>query len=155
MNGSKPVCVLTCEHGSDLYRKSVDLRDRVLRRPLGLSFSVDSLDREDRDIHCAATDSSGRVLGCLVLSKADGSTFRMRQVAVEPAMQSSGIGTSLVAFSEEICRFQQMNRILLHAREEAIPFYLRLGYRTVGPPFYEVSLPHMRMEKVIPDHAKK
>jgi len=39
--------------------------------------------------------------------------------------------------------------MVLHAREAAIPFYLRLGYELEGEPFTEVGIPHRRMVKLL------
>ena len=39
--------------------------------------------------------------------------------------------------------------LTLHARETAVAFYLRLGYRVVGEPFVEVTIPHRTMEKLL------
>jgi predicted GNAT family N-acyltransferase len=37
--------------------------------------------------------------------------------------------------------------MVLHARETAVPFYLKLGYEVVGGQFEEVGIPHFKMEK--------
>jgi predicted GNAT family N-acyltransferase len=41
------------------------------------------------------------------------------------------------------------SRIMLHARETAIPFYQKLGYEVTGEPLTEVGLPHRIMEKLL------
>jgi predicted GNAT family N-acyltransferase len=40
---------------------------------------------------------------------------------------------------------------LMHcnARKTAVPFYLQLGFETVGEEFEEVGIPHFRMQKTI------
>lgn len=139
------VCLEQAEHGSPLYNETITLRDRVLRRPLGLSFSPDDLARESGDIHCAARDRSGRLCGCLVLTPQENGAIRMRQVAVDPELQRSGIGSILVLWSENVARQGGYESMILYARETAVPFYLRLGYRVEGEEFTEVSIPHRIM----------
>ena len=39
------------------------------------------------------------------------------------------------------------NMMTLHAREQAMPFYLKMSYKIFGDRFEEVSIPHFRMEK--------
>jgi predicted GNAT family N-acyltransferase len=39
--------------------------------------------------------------------------------------------------------------MILHAREAAVPFYLKLGYALAGEPFEEVGIPHRAMEKTL------
>jgi predicted GNAT family N-acyltransferase len=40
-------------------------------------------------------------------------------------------------------------RMVLHARETAVPFYKVLEYNIVGDRFEEVGIPHFRMEKAL------
>jgi ribosomal protein S18 acetylase RimI-like enzyme len=71
----------------------------------------------------------------------------MRQVAVAPGMQGQGIGRKLVEYAEEFARDGGFDLMLLHARETAVPFYEKLGYRRLGQRFEEVTLPHWAMVK--------
>lgn len=149
-------------HGSDDYRCTVALRERILRFPLGLSFSPEELERESADIHVAvfdqasvsATDAESdqarrhsRCLACLVLTPLARGSFKMRQVAVDVAFQRSGLGTFLVRRAEEIAGSLGAGMIFCHAREPVVPFYQRLGYVVVGEWFEEVGIPHRRMER--------
>ncbi len=43
----------------------------------------------------------------------------------------------------------KFDKITLHARKNAVPFYLALGYKIIGEEFEEVGLPHFEMEKNI------
>lgn len=138
-------CLQTIEHGSEVYQQMIELRRRVLRTPLGLDFSTEDLESERDDTFCCALSREGMVAGCLVLSKVDESTLRMRQVAVEPALQGNGIGRVLVRYSEEVSRTSAIDTIVLHARADVVEFYQRLGYEVVGDQFEEVSIPHFRM----------
>ena len=133
-------------YGSDEYQATVDLRRRVLRSPLGLDFASEQLDAEIDDVHLAYLEG-GRVLACLVLSQVDPGVLRMRQVAVEEALQRRGLGLALVEAAEIAAKEGGFSKMTLHAREAAIPFYLRLGYQIVGERFVEVGLPHRAMEK--------
>jgi predicted GNAT family N-acyltransferase len=135
-------------HGSSEYDRTLDLRMRVLRAPLGLVFDAKDLAREAGDLHLAAFDS-GRLIACLVLTPQTGSAIKMRQVAVEPDRQGSGIGRRLVEGSEEVAREHGYREMVLNARDSAVPFYLHLGYQLVGEPFIEVTIPHRRMRKLL------
>jgi len=124
------------------------LRRRVLRLPLGLDFSEEQLRKEVGDIHLVALFQE-QVVGCLVLSPLSDRSVQMRQVAVEPAWQGCGIGRRLVELSEATAAEKGFAEIVLHARETAIEFYLKQGYRVRGEPFVEVTIPHREMFKVI------
>jgi predicted GNAT family N-acyltransferase len=141
--------MITCrwiEHGSSEYGDVVQLRRRVLRLPLGLDFTEAQLAAELADHHLAAYDGDALV-GCLLLTDRGDSVVQMRQVAVEPSRQGQGIGAQLVKASEEKARALKYARMILHARDTAVPFYEKLGYTCVGEPFIEVNIPHREMER--------
>jgi GNAT superfamily N-acetyltransferase len=140
-------------HGSAEYWAFVDLRDAVLRRPLGLEFSAEELAAEKDSLHVACYRGR-RLVGGLVLRPLGdggegGGEIRMRQVAVDPAMQGQGIGTVLVEYAEVLARKLGYQRMVLHARETAVAFYEKLGYSRLGDLFEEVTIPHWAMEKVL------
>jgi predicted GNAT family N-acyltransferase len=151
-------------HGSPEYAAAVELRRRVLRLPLGMDFSAAELAAEVDQFHFGIWDGE-ELVGCLSLvrngpsrlvSNRDegsvGSTeiiqwesqFKMRQVAVSPDRQRQGIGKRLVEAAEA---FVDTGEISLHAREVAVAFYESMGYTTVGEPFLEVGILHMKMTK--------
>jgi predicted GNAT family N-acyltransferase len=133
------------EHLSPAYWETVGLRHDVLREPLGLRFSDEELRAEGGSWHLAAY-SNGALVACMVL-KPLGLSVKMRQVATAQAQQRKGYGQQLVAFAEGLSRQRGGTRMELHARLTAVPFYERLGYHCVGEQFFEVGIPHFRMEK--------
>jgi N-acetylglutamate synthase-like GNAT family acetyltransferase len=128
------------------YREMVELRRKVLRIPLGLDFTPDQLSAEAGDPHLVAIQD-GRIVGCLLLTARGEHIVQMRQVAVVPELQGSGIGALMVVESERKARELGFARMILHARDVAVGFYERLGYGRVGEPFIEVSIPHQEMGK--------
>ncbi len=133
-------------HGSPDYQALVALRRRVLRLPLGLDFTPGQLAGEAADLHLGAWEED-RLQGCLLLTDRGGGVVQMRQVCVEPELQRSGVGMALVRESEAEARRRGFRQMILHARDTAVGFYLRLGYAAVGGPFVEVSIPHQEMTK--------
>ncbi len=136
------------DHGSKDYWKMVELRSQILREPLGLTFSIDELEKEKDDILIVAFEED-ELLGCCVLSILDRTTFRLRQMAVLQNYQRRGIGASLLNYVENIARDRGCIKIMMHARLTAIGFYERMGYTVVGKPFEEIGLQHRYMEKTI------
>lgn len=133
-------------YGSAEYEASFDLRRRVLREPLGLIPGPDERAEEARLIHLGAFQDA-RLVGCLMLHDLGAGDVRMRQVAIEADRQGAGIGKQLVRFSEDVARQRGFRKMVLHARDTAVPFYDRLGYARRGEPFIEVTIPHLTMEK--------
>lgn len=136
------------DFGSTEYFQSLGLRYEVLRRPLGLHFDAGDLKKEFQEIHIAAFVEN-QIVGCLILSEItnDNLIFKMRQVAVDDKFQRLGIGKQMVAFSENISKLILKEKIELHARKSAVPFYLSLNYHQVGEEFLEVNIPHYKMFK--------
>jgi N-acetylglutamate synthase-like GNAT family acetyltransferase len=134
------------DHGSKEYEKMVQLRHLILRQPLGLSFSKEELEKEKDNILIGAFDEDD-MLGCCMLTKIDDSTLQVRQMAVNNNLQGKGIGASIMAFAENLSRDKGYKKLIMHARNTAIGFYEKFGFKVKGGEFIEVNLPHHVMEK--------
>jgi predicted GNAT family N-acyltransferase len=134
------------DHGTKEYQQMVNLRYEILRKPLGLKFAPEELEREKEDILIGAFDEEV-LLGCCLLTREQGYTMRLRQMAVPNSMQGKGIGRALMIFAENITRDMGYKRLVMHARKTAVGFYEKLGYKTKGAEFVEVTIPHFIMEK--------
>ena len=134
------------DHGSPEYQQMVQLRNDILRKPLGLSFTQEELAKEKDEILIAAFEDE-KMLGCCMLVKSGGSTVRLRQMAVLNNLQGKGIGRALMQFAENIARDLGYKKLTMHARVTAVGFYEKLGYEVVGDMFEEVTIQHNSMEK--------
>ncbi len=133
-------------HGSKDYEQMVKLRYEIMRKPLGLSFTEEELKKEKDDILIGAFEED-EIIGCCLLTRVDADCTRLRQMAVQKNRQGLGIGESMMQFAENIARDRGFKKIVMHARETAIGFYERYGYKTKGDEFIEVNIPHRVMEK--------
>ena len=52
------------DYGTEEYKQMVNLRNEILRKPLGLSFTAEQLDKEKEDILIGAFDDD-EMLGLL------------------------------------------------------------------------------------------
>lgn len=136
------------DHGSFEYQQMVQLRTDILRKPLGLTFTPEELEKEKEEILIAAFEEE-KMLGCCMLIKSDPGVVRLRQMAVLNNLQGKGIGRALMQFAENIARDLGYRKITMHARKSAIGFYQKLGYQPSGDEFQEVTLPHYVMEKAL------
>jgi Acetyltransferases len=134
------------DHGSREYQQMVQLRNDMLRRPLGLTFTPEELEKEKDEILIGAFEEE-KMLGCCMLIKQDPATVRLRQMAVLNNLQGKGIGRALMQFAENIARDRGFHKITMHARKTAVGFYEKLGYRVCGEEFEELTIPHYIMEK--------
>ncbi|PWT72866.1 MAG: GNAT family N-acetyltransferase [Bacteroidetes bacterium] len=134
------------DHGTAEYHQMVKLRNEMLRKPLGLHFDDDELDREKNDLLIGAFED-GKILGCCLLTKVDDKTMRLRQMAVPNNLQGKGIGRALMVFAENLARDLGYKMLIMHARKTAVGFYQKLGYAIEGDEFVEVTIPHFEMVK--------
>lgn len=134
------------DHGSKEYQQMIDLRNDILRKPLGLSFNKEELDREKEDILIGAFDDE-KILACCLLTKMDGSTCKLRQMAVQNSQQGKGIGATMMNFAENVARDRGFRIMAMHARKTAAGFYEKLGYKVASDEFQEVTIPHYVMQK--------
>jgi GNAT superfamily N-acetyltransferase len=130
------------------YLLSLILRYKILRIPLGLTFSKDDLAKDKNDIHIGAFDSDV-MLASLILTDHGDHTMKMRQVAVDDRHQGLGIGRQLVQYADNYAREKGYRLIHCHARDTAKSFYLKLGYKVVGDDFTEIGIRHYYMEKLL------
>ena len=131
------------------YPQVFELRDALLRKPIGLSLKDEDLSADANDIILAA-EHNGTIVGCVMLCPPDTSgTVKLRQMAVAESEQGTGVGRMLVEGAEQALKNKGNKKIKLHARVTAEGFYKRLGYITVSDVFTEVGIPHVVMEKVL------
>ncbi len=134
------------DHGTPEYHQMVKLREDILRRPLGLGFTPEELESEKDNMLIAAFEDE-QMLGCCMLVEEQPGTVRLRQMAVLNNLQGKGIGRALMSFAENIARDRGYKILRMHAREHAIGFYEKVGYKVSGDKFVEVTIPHYVMEK--------
>lgn len=134
------------DYGSYEYQQMVKLRDDILRKPLGLSFTPEELEKEKDNMLIAAFEDD-LMLGCCMLVEEPPSGIRLRQMAVLNDLQGKGIGRALMNFAENLARDRGFRAVTMHARKNAVGFYEKMGYRVTSTEFTEVNIPHFVMEK--------
>ena len=84
------------------------------------------------------------------LDKVDENTCQARFVAVESHLQGKGYGKKIMQAIEHEATKLNYTKLILHARDYALPFYEKLGYSLVGPSYklFDV-LQHFEMFKVL------
>lgn len=133
---------------SENYQKSIALRYKILRKPLGMVFTQEQLAEEYNQFHFVAKKEE-LIIGVIVMQILPQKVAKMRQVAIDEDFQKMGVGTKMITHIEEWCKSKGLCKITLHAREKAIPFYQKLNYHIVGEPFFEIGILHSIMEKKI------
>jgi predicted GNAT family N-acyltransferase len=148
MNENNELQIKMIDYHSKDYSQEQELRNRVLRKPMGMSLYDENLEAEQHDVHIGAY-IQGTLAGVLILTKLNTADIKMRQVAVDVAFRGRKTGTELVHFAEEYSKEKGFSTMVLHARKTAVGFYEKLGYETVGEEFLEINIPHFNMRKCL------
>lgn len=135
------------------YQQVWELREEILRKPLGLSLRNEDLSRDAINAIFIA-EHEGKVIGCVFMEPLDKKEIQLRAMAVYNKWQGKGVGRLLVQAAEEYTWQEGFDKIILHARKVVMGFYKSLGYDAFGDQFIEVGIPHLMMEKKRPDKAK-
>lgn len=128
------------------YKEVFELREEVLRVPIGLSLYDEDLSDEVNDYIIIAKEDQ-KVLACLILTPIDEETIQLRQMAVQNDLQGQGFGKAIVRYAEQFAWEHNFDAIILHARMVAKGFYEKMNYEQVGDEFTEVGIPHVVMVK--------
>jgi predicted GNAT family N-acyltransferase len=139
-----PVTIISVKH--PLYTQVLELRDRILRQPIGLSIAHDDISDEVNQVIFVATDEE-TLQGCVLMKQIDAQTVKLRQMAVDTHLQGKNIGKMLLEAAELYAHQRGIKKMDLHARKYAEGFYLKCGYNSQGDEFVEVGIPHVFMSK--------
>jgi predicted GNAT family N-acyltransferase len=134
--------------GTTDYERERRLREDVLRRPLGLSLKDDGA-AEERQLHFGLFQGADELVACVIAAPISASEARIRQMAVAPAHQGSGLGRRLLAEVERRLRERGFRQLTMSARSTAVGFYEKMGYRTEGDEYVSVTVPHVRMIRTL------
>ncbi len=136
---------------SSYYPQVLQLRNRILRIPIGLNLFDEDLSDEVNQFTVIIMKEE-RVIACLLLKIAGKGVVKLRQMAVDEAFQRTGMGSMLIGYAENFCVLNDYFTVELHARLSALDFYIKSGYQIVGEEFMEVGIPHVRMAKNLKTH---
>ena len=129
------------------WEQYYDLRYRILREPFNQPRGTEKNEGDETGIHFAYFEND-RILAIARLDLQENQQAQVRFVAVEADLQGTGIGKKIMEAVEEHSKTRGVRKIILHARDYALPFYLRLNYILVEPSYklFDV-LQHFLMEK--------
>jgi GNAT superfamily N-acetyltransferase len=156
----RPEAIRICSsHGAEQLDVVRHLRYEVLRRPLGMPFEATLFDGDDLPStqHLIAFDDiafddiafddiafdRSRPLGCLTLLIPDSSMVapdprpikvQLRGMAVLDRAQGRGIGSRMLCEVHQLASRRGWH-LWCNARQSAVPFYAKNGWRIQGEPF--------------------
>lgn len=126
------------------------LRWQVLRAPWKQPQGSEMDDIETACFHIMAVDKENNVIAVARLQNNTASEFQIRYMAVSETMKCQGIGSALMHTMEQHARTSSAKKIILDAREPAVGFYKKLGYKIKDKGYLLFGeIQHYRMEKTL------
>lgn len=130
------------------YEAALELRYRLLREPLGLTFTKEDIAAEADQKHLGLYDGE-RIIGNLTIVDKGGDTLKLRQFAIDSEYQGKGLSYILMEAAEQYAKAHGYKKVSGHARKSVVPIYIKMGYSIVGEEFEEVTIPHLEIEKML------
>lgn len=138
----------------DEWTQYYQLRWQILRKPWGEKQGSEQDTYEKQSIHKMVTNDQNEVLAVGRLEKVDKYQGRVRFMAVSENAQGQGLGQQIINALEQQASQLGLSEITLNARESAVGFYQKLGYKTVKfshTLFNEIK--HYTMVKKLSGHS--
>ena len=129
------------------FTRYYKLRWRVLRAPWGEPEGSEVDEIEDQCFHVMAMEN-GTAVGVGRLQYNSTREAQIRYMAVAKEREGNGIGRMIVDALEKEAADKNVNTIMLDAREPAVGFYQKLGYRVEEKSYVLFDeIQHYRMRK--------
>ncbi len=125
------------------------LRYEVLREPWNQPTGSEVLNDEEIAIHAMLVENNA-VLAVARLHEAERGVGQVRCVAVAANQQGKGLGKLVMQYLENEAQRIGMREIILEARENAVPFYEKIGYSIIKKSYLLFGeIQHYTMRKEI------
>jgi len=131
------------------FEKYYELRWRILRKPWNQPRGSERDNDEDTSFHFMAIENN-KALGVARLQFINETTAQLRYMAVDKKSEGYGIGRSIIEEIETYLRNNNIHSIMLHARENAVGFYEKLGFKIEEKSYLLLDcIQHYKMTKEI------
>ncbi len=132
------------------YNDYYYFRWKYLRKPLNQKIGTERDGIESESIHKMIKNKKENIIAVGRIHWVDEVSSQIRYFAVDNAYRRRGIGSYLMKHFEEISYSRKIKFIILNARENAVPFYQKLGYNiTEKSNLLYGKIQHYRMQKII------
>ena len=132
------------------FERYRDLRWRILRKLWNQPRITEQDDLENDDFPIMVCEVDGIPIGVGRAHFISEDEAQIRSISVEEEWSGKGIGTIILKELEKIVTAKGVRRIIIHARNSAIKFYKKNGYKEVEPSYMLFGeIEHTLMEKFI------
>lgn len=112
------------------FEKYYQLRYEVLRKPWNQPLGSEKDITDSDSFHLMAIDKNHNCIGtCRMSASPEIGTAQLRFMAIDPSWQGKGVGKKLIELSEKWALCYGFEKIMLQARDTAVPFYKSSGFK--------------------------
>ena len=132
------------------FHRYRDLRWKILRAPYKQPRITEQDDAGIKDYPIMVCEVDGIPIGVGRAHFINEDEAQIRSISVEPNWEGKGIGSIVLKELEKIVTEKGARRIIIHARNTAIEFYKKNGYKEVEPSYTLFGeIEHTLMGKII------
>jgi ribosomal protein S18 acetylase RimI-like enzyme len=132
------------------FQRYRDLRWKILRAPHNQPKITEEDDGGNNDFPIMVCEVDGIPIGVGRAHFLSEDEAQIRSISVEPEWEGKGIGTIVLKELEKIVTSKGAKRIIIHARNSAVEFYKKYGYKEVETSYALFGeIEHTLMEKTI------
>ena len=128
----------------DLY---YNFRWEMLRKPIKFSKKSSKDNYENISFHIMAITDDNKIIGCGRTHFGEDNENQIRFMAVKSNFQRKGVGSKILSCLEKYISRNKGKLVTLNAREDAVNFYLSLGYIKKEKYISKTLIPHFKMIK--------
>jgi len=138
---------ITIPETKEDFAQYYELRWRMLRKPWGQKNGTEQDDNENDSHHLMAIEDN-YVIGVARLQNICLAEAQLRYMAVDDSYNNKGIGTAIIQSMEGYAIKHNIHSIMLHARENAVGFYEKMGYKIIEKSYLLFDcIQHYKMKK--------
>ncbi|RDH81068.1 MAG: GNAT family N-acetyltransferase [endosymbiont of Galathealinum brachiosum] len=138
---------ITSPKTEEEFRQYYNLRWRILRKPWNQPEGSER-DKSDTDCYHIIAIDNKIIYGVARLEFPTNTSAQLRYMAVDDSYQGQGIGRHIVTHMEQYAKNNNMDKLFLNARENAVGFYEKLGYKITDKTYILFdSIQHYKMIK--------
>ena len=107
-------------------------RWKILRKPIGMALDSVKDDLEDESFHLIIKNKNRKIIAVgrmHFINRKNKDSAQIRYMAVDDKYKRIGLGSKILKSFENKAMDHKMKKMILHARENALDFYIKNGYK--------------------------
>ncbi|HEY9825167.1 MAG TPA: GNAT family N-acetyltransferase [Stenomitos sp.] len=131
---------------SEAHTTIQQIRESVFQQEQGIDASLEWDGLDNACIHLVAQLGSDPA-GVARLREVEPSTLKLERLAVLPQYRKHGIGSEMVHTAIAYGHDQGYRQMVIHSQARLESFYQHLGFQSIGKPFEEAGIVHLKMQR--------